>query len=253
RDAAAVLFIGHSLVNRDMPRMTAAIADSMGVRHDIAEQVINGAPLRANWNESGGAEGIDGRAVLPTGRFDVLVMTEALPLDTNVEFNEPHLYAGNFLDLAQRANPSAVAYIYETWHEYTLPDFRAKLDQDFATWVSIADRMEQSRPGQQVLVVPAGQAMAALYDRIQAGGMPGLRQISDIFRDDIHMNDAGNYFVALVQFATIYRRSPVGATRNVRGEFGETYATPNDATARAMQELVWDTVLRVPRAGVAAE
>ncbi|MEM9191142.1 MAG: hypothetical protein AAGF12_18310, partial [Myxococcota bacterium] len=41
RDAAAVLFIGHSLVNRDMPRMTAAIADSMGVRHDIAEQVIN--------------------------------------------------------------------------------------------------------------------------------------------------------------------------------------------------------------------
>ena len=60
--------------------------------------------------------------------------------------------------------------------------------------------------------------------------------------DDIHLSALGIYFVALVHFATLYRRSPVGLP----------YPTVvGEPVARLLQCVAWQTVVDDPRAGVA--
>ena len=109
-----VLFVGHSLVGQTMPRMLDALFPaSMLVR----AQVINGSPLIYNWGNGAGAEGVNARAVLPSGAFGTLVLTEAIPLATHLQWSNTHGIARAYAGLAWAANPSARVMIYETWHE----------------------------------------------------------------------------------------------------------------------------------------
>ena len=62
---------------------------------------------------------------------------------------------------------------------------------------------------------------------------------------------SGNYFVALVHYATIFRRSPVGLTTAVPREYQGRYDTaPSAEAARVMQEVAWQVVRTDPRSGV---
>ncbi len=87
--------------------------------------------------------------------------------------------------------------------------------------------------------VPEAQAGSIDPDPIIAGlsrRQPGERI------DDIHASQYGIYFVTMVQYATIYRRSPVGlpAANGVSAN-----------VARLMQEIAWNVVVNNPRTGVA--
>ena len=62
-------------------------------------------------------------------------------------------------------------------------------------------------------LVPVGQALARLDDAIRRGDAAGLTDIRALFRDDIHLNDLGAYFSAMVQYATLYGRDPRGLPR----------------------------------------
>ena len=79
--------------------------------------------------------------------------------------------------------------------------------------------------------------MAALYDAIEDESVPDLDEIADIFTDDIHLNDVGNYFIACVQYATIYRRSPVGAARELTDRFAGAFDAPSMSLAPVLQEI----------------
>jgi hypothetical protein len=127
-----------------------------------------------------------------------------------------------------------------------------------------------------IFTVPAGTAMGALADRLEtpaatdvftrpdgrrfrfsdlAGNpddawqegphaeAPKLRNPSKPL-DDIHLGAEGIYFVALVQFATIYRQSPIGAP--VPASLGEPLG-------RTLQCIAWQAVVNDPRAGVAGD
>ncbi len=71
--------------------------------------------------------------------------------------------------------------------------------------------------------------------------MSTLQTIHGGTLDDIHASRTLIYFVALVHYATVYRRTPVGlpAANGVSA-----------GLAQAMQELAWNVVLNDPRAGV---
>lgn len=62
--------------------------------------------------------------------------------------------------------------------------------------------------------------------------------------DDIHLSATGVYVAALVHFATLYRRSPIGLPS--LPEIG-------DAAGRTLQQIVWQSVLDEPRTGVASD
>ena len=132
-----------------------------------------------------------------------------------------------------------------------------------------------------IRIIPVGSALAELYDRLErprsgedwegfsihdfvvngyrdwpeewpvdppGHGVDWRRRIASLTLkrprqepDDIHPSPHGVYFVTLVHYATIYRRSPIGlpAANGVSRNL-----------ARLMQELVWEIVTRDPRTGV---
>ena len=252
---SSVFLIGHSLVNHNMPRMLEALAQDASLSYTGGRQIINGANLQWHWNNSHTAEGMDARQALPTGDWDVLVMTEAVPLDNHLTWSDTEVFAGQFHDLAVSANPQARTFIYETWHciNSGLPDgcewddnddiaWRERMDQDLPKWQGIADHLNAEFSGPQVRLIPAGQAMALIYDRALVGEVPGLSHAFDLFSDDIHLTDSGNYFIALVMFAAIFQQSPEGLTYQISNPWGTPYDLPAGATAHAFQALAWEAV-----------
>ena len=261
-----ILFIGHSLVGTTMPAMLADLFDDTPGAGRIDAQIINGAPLSWQWDHSAEAQGVDARAALPSGDYEVVVMTEAVPLDNHLRWSDTNGYAKRFYDLAADANPNARVHLYESWHdirsgtgvdiEYDDGDgvpWRTRIDQDLPKWESVVDHVNAERaPGQpEMLLVPAGQAMARMHDEIARGAVPGLGSIAELFSDDIHPNDLGFYFVAMVHYAALYGRCPAGLKRALRSRHGTPYAAPSAALAAAMQRIAWETVCAYPRSGVA--
>ena len=73
---AEVLFVGHSLVGPDLPRMVEAGLAAMEAPAPVGAQVIDGASLAWNWDHSSEAA-VDGRAALASGKVGALVLTDA--------------------------------------------------------------------------------------------------------------------------------------------------------------------------------
>lgn len=246
---ADILFIGHSLIGPTLPGMVERAAAAQGIRLQADMQIINGAPLRWNWESSHTAEGVDGVAMMPVKGYDHVVITEAIPLANHVEWSDTHGFARRFHDLAMQSNPQAQVWIYETWHSLdsgtgrpvphdSLGDqpWRDRLDADWPSWSGIA-----TAAGPGARVIPAGQAMARMADEIARGTVPGLADIGDLFSDDIHLNDRGLYFVAMVMHAAITGQDPQGLPpRLVR--MWQTRATVTEPMALRMQQIAWDVV-----------
>lgn len=247
----SVFFIGHSLVSPAIPEMLQIAARIAEVEGRIGYQIINGAPLRVSWTEAAApAQGTDSRAALASGTYDAVVLTEAIPLKDQIEYNDTNGYALRFYELATSANPKARVYLYETWHARTgdSAQWRQKIAQDLATWEGIVESVNGARkPGApEMLLVPAGQAMGKLHDEIVAGRVPELSDISQIFADDIHLTDVGRYFVTMVHFATLYKKSPEG----LPSRLGDYKNGPPPALAVRMQRIAWEVVQGYPRSGV---
>jgi hypothetical protein len=253
-DSRSVVMVGHSLVNYDMPRMLEVLADDAGHTHQGGAQVLIGANLWANWDEHYEAE-FDARTALASGNWDTLVLTEAIPLLNHLTWSDTFLYAGNWHGLALGANAATRTYIYETWHctdsgtptgcDWDDNDhiaWRQRLNEDLPRWQSIADHLNANFEGAEVTLVPAGQALGLLHDRIQAGQVPGYSSVFQLFSDNIHLTDTGNYFVALVMYATIYQRSPEGLTNDITDPWGGAYTMPDAATALLLQQIAWQAV-----------
>ncbi|MBY0525404.1 MAG: hypothetical protein K2R98_18500 [Gemmataceae bacterium] len=103
-----------------------------------------------------------------------------------------------------------------------------------------------------VFVVPVGQAVIALREKIIAGQAPGLKQQNDLFADAIgHVRMPVQVLTAYCHYAVLYRRSPVGlpfaaALKNARNPDWD------EKLDRLLQELAWDAVTQHPLSGVKA-
>lgn len=265
-----VLFIGHSLVSPDLPQMLRQVVASEGGRGSIDLQIINGAPLRAQWEDSAapGIEGVDSRALLAAGGTEVLVITEGVPLSGKIQWEDSFGYSKRFYDLAVESYPGARVYMYETWHDLRSgtadqdhPDldgdtgrhigWRERLDASLPEWEGIVGSVNGNRAADSppLRIVPAGQAMARIYDEIARGGVPGISDIRDLFKDHIHPNHLGFYFVTMVHYAAIYRQSPVGLPRQLSNQWTNAYDAPSLALATRMQEIAWEVVTSFSSAG----
>ncbi|MFC6584908.1 hypothetical protein [Sulfitobacter aestuariivivens] len=220
-------------------------------------QIINGAPLRYNWDHSGSAEGVDARTVLAEGGTTHLILTEAIPLDGHLQWSETSLFAQAFAGLALSARPDARVYVQETWHSLKSGTgvavehdpgadvaWRIRLDRDLPKWEHLVAQVAAVRGANEdrVGLIPAGQAMARLYDQIAAGEVAGLTDIAALFSDDIHLSDLGHYFVAMVQYATLTGQSPLGLPTDFSDRWGTAFDAPDPDLARALQRIAWEAV-----------
>jgi hypothetical protein len=101
----------------------------------------------------------------------------------------------------------------------------------------LRDEMQRRfpHPGKLVLIVPGGQALIALKERIEAGNVPGMTDFfAEIFADDVHLTAKGRYLISLVHYACIYRESPEGKVSLAK-------AGLSDEQARIFQQIAWQT------------
>ena len=240
------LFVGHSLVGQVVPTMFNNFMDSENIDMRADAQVINGSSLRYNWDNGASAEGVNARAVLQSGDYDAVIVTEAIPLDEQIRYNDTEGYAARYFDLAHGANPDTQFFVYETWHSIgaNTADWRAQIADDLPTWQGIVDHVNDTADAgaPEALLIPAGQAMARLHDRIEAGEVPGLNSIRDLFSDDIHLNDTGSWFVAALHASAVTGVDPATLPLETTNIWGVPFGGPDAALADVMAEVIDETL-----------
>jgi hypothetical protein len=189
---------------------------------------------------------------LPNGQFDILVLTESVPRYPLI-IDETYEYAGNFVNYALDYNPATRIYLYEVWHcldsgtptgcdyDVDASPWRQRLEDDLPMWQAVVDHLNSEfELASPVCLIPAGQGLARLHDAIDAGTVPELSSIEDLFSDRIHLNDVGKYFVAAIHFSILHRESPVGLTNQLQVWWGGDFDAPSPALAAAFQDLAWE-------------
>lgn len=265
-----VFHIGHSLVGRNMPAMLEQLA---GTGHDYRSQMGWGASLQSHWEPDIPVKGSevenahdryqDAKVAIAEGRFDALVLTEAVEIKDSIKYFDSPKYIRRWAIDARSANPAIRIYLYETWHPLDDPGgWLERLDHDLgAYWegVLLAQGLAHGDAG-TVYVIPAGQVMARLVRRLETtGGWPGLQKREDLFhrepdgkQDMIHLSDLGAYLVALTHYAVLYHRNPVGMPYQLKRADGSAANAPSEEAARVMQEVVWEVVTGYRKSGVRA-
>jgi len=260
---AAVYHLGHSLVGRDMPAMLAQL-----LGHRYHSQLGWGASLNQHWQ--GAVPGLaeenrppayrPAQEALASGEYDAVVLTEMVELRDAIRYHDSARALADWVRLARGARPDVRVYLYESWHRLDDPQgWLERLDRDLPDlWEgALLRRAMAQRDVGTVYVIPAGQVMAALVRRIEAGEVPGLSGRRDLFGlmpdgspDPIHLNDLGAYVVALTHAAVLTGQSPVGLPHALRRADGTPATAPTAEAARIMQVVVWQVVSRYALTGV---
>ncbi|NBE06559.1 hypothetical protein [Paragemmobacter ruber] len=261
---------GHSLTdayntNPWPGRLILATEKIRGTRpHDtIFNSTIPGSPLHWRWNNRN-EYGVDARHDI--GRFELLVTTEGVPFTTDDETfrNDTLAYLDRWVAHAWKEGNQgrgAELMLYSTWNTWKyagpIPDydpegdvpFRERLNRDGARWEEMQDSANANRPEGMppIYMIPGHRLMMRIYDDIEAGKAPhGLTSIGDIFADEIHLNDKGQYAITMLVYAVIYQRNP--------RELPDRLAVPEDtlsaAQARYFKTIAWEVATTYDRTGV---
>ncbi len=219
---------------------------------------IGGSKVIQHWG------GREVQAALTSGAVDVLMTTPVYLPDPGVE---------KFAQLGFRHNPNFRLAMMEFWLPFDQYEPRnyvggpehlpppGKVDHDAATAEGLRKihrryfremddlvRAVNKKLGKQVvLVVPVGQAVIALREKIIAGQAPGLQSQEDIFADGLgHPKPPLTIMMGYCHYAVIYRRSPVGlpVPRELQGRKNA------EELNRLLQHLAWDAVVGHPLSGL---
>lgn len=266
----AVFHLGHSLVNRDMPAMLAQLAPP---GHIYDSQLGWGTTLKAHWGDAEitgfQAENAHPRfrpahEAVASGAYDAIVLTEMVEIRDAIRYFDSATYLTRWAEKALAARPDVRLYLYETWHQLDDPEgWLDRLDRDHERyWLrQVLGPALQKLPGEaQIHLIPAGPVLAAFVRAVEArGGVGNIRDRNDLFArnddgklDVIHLNDLGNYLVALVHFAVLYHESPVGRPHALLRADGTPATAPDPETARLMQDVTASVVHTLGLSGIAA-
>lgn len=269
-----VYHLGHSLVGKDMPVMLAQLA---GEKHQFSSQLGWGATLQSHWDpeiqingfdsENKHAEYRDPMDAIESQQYDAFVMTEMVEIESAIKYFNSSEYLAKFAAKINNDSPETIIYFYESWHEVTDPaGWINRLDNDLKKYwedgillKALAEVNSDNKNNNiTIYMIPAGQVMSAFFKEVERlGGIGNIKQPEDIFGrkedgslDPIHLNDIGNYLVALVHYSVLYRQSPEGLPYELKKADGKNALAPSEKTALLMQKITWDVVKGYPKAGI---
>ncbi len=256
-----VLTAGHSF-HVWMPAMLAEMAEKAGItgHQKVALSSIGGSQVIQHWNVADEKNQI--KPALIASKADVLTLSPIYLPDEGIE---------NFVKLGLEHNPNLRITVQEFWlpfDEQALWASRAKgekptVDRDAKTIAQLRDehasyfkamddhvRALNAKFGKPaVFVVPAGQAVLALREKVIKGEVPGSAKQSELFTDPIgHPRDHIKVLATYCHFAVIYGRSPVG----LPAPAAIAKLPEAEKLNRLLQEIAWDAVTQHPLSGIKA-
>jgi hypothetical protein len=259
---------GHSLTDEPLGPYMASIAQSLGTPMWWNEQLVLGSPIRVRTrgdnppddsfpgyrtgrNRGGSGLNISAELTNPQTlggqRYDTLLVAERHDLVNVLMWEDTVRYARHFHDRLIAGNARGNSYLYHAWLEVknkSDPSGWIAYERAVApAWQCVAARLNTSLAGagraDRMAYLPAGLALANLVEQAVRGSVAGVsggsvqETMNRLFSDDVHLTPTGMYYMALVSYASVYRRSPVGAW------------APDGVTAqqaRALQDVAWQSV-----------
>src|SRR5205085_751619 len=151
----------------------------------------------------------DAKNAIRKGRVDVLTLSAHVKVmpDPAIE---------KFTDLALEHNPKARVLLQISWlpldgvyrHIRTVEQTRPVLQPVNDAFSQQAREINAKHDHPVVFIVPAGEAVLALREKVVKGEVPGIHLEKELFTDSMgHPGDAVRHLVAYCNFAAIYRRS----------------------------------------------
>jgi hypothetical protein len=254
-----VFTCGHSF-HYWIPPILSNMAQEAGIQGHkaVGLSAIGGSRVIQHWDVPDASN--QAKKALRTGNVDVLTLSPMHQPDDGIE---------KFAALALEHNPKVRVTIQEFWIPWDKFEWPFKGNPEAVNFdaASIADLRKMHAPyfkafddyvvalnkklGKQVVfVVPTGQAVLALREKIVAGEAPGLAKQSDLFSDKLgHPRPPLQALAAYCHFAVIYRTSPVGLP--LPDVLADVKKPEWDSKLnRLLQELAWDAVRHHPLSGV---
>lgn len=240
-----------------------AFMDARGVRYVPGWHIAWGASLPSLWgNRFAPAVANAGPAGQALADYTWDVLTLQLWGD-DVEGDVAA--AKNFIDLGLARNPALRVFLVETWvrKEKTLtPDYPTQWNREwkegqkhgvppihcqaYARTVFRNLQQATSELRHPVRLIPIGTVLHALDQRMRAGELPGFTRVEDLYQDDVHLAEFGNYVALETFYAVMFGANPAGQPRT------DLFPTVTDAFAAAVQETIWKVVATTPETGVLA-
>jgi hypothetical protein len=248
--------IGNSLTFGAAPGMKAVL-QSRGAKAECGWSVLWGQSLGANWDKAGQPSNTS-----PDGSFTNALTQKTWDVLTlqswGAAFEGEVVMARKFIELAMRKSPDIQVFIYETWPFNNKGDTRTFADKWTRSfpkpgeWDSVwnatyckelVKRLNKEMPGlkKPVRLIPAGSVMAEVDTQIRDGKVTDLTKIEDLYKDNIHLNAAGNCMVRWTMYAAMTKDSPVGLP--IPAEVPE-------ALGKTMQAAAWKVVSESEFTGV---
>jgi len=260
------IYAAHHSYFLQVPPILSEIAKSAGFADQVfvGTKYIGGSKALFHWNIKD--EDNKAKEALKAGAVDVLILTPVYLPDEGIE---------KFARLGLEHNPDIRVTVQELWlpydayepHYYDPPKIPhpAQVDHNAQTIAGLRESHERyfremdalirdlnSQLGKPVLVVvPAGQAVLALREKIIAGKAPGLKAQADLFTDPLgHPKPALQVLISYAHYAVIYRRNPAGlpvpkALTDLKLPTGEA-----EALNGLLQEVAWEAVAGHALSGV---
>jgi len=254
---------GHSF---HMPMISPLeqIVKNAGIeQHTLAgKQMIGGSTVTQHWNKPDAQN--TAKQTLKTGKVDVLTLSP--------HFIIPDDAIDQFTDLLLEHNPAARTLVQMSWlpHHATLELALGynETDKDKTDLVALRkvtdplaeklrvqirklnERFAATAKRQVVFLVPTGQALYLLRERVAAGKVPGIATQASLFSDAFgHGKAPIGVMNAYCHYAVIYNRSPVGLPvpeALAKASLGDDTKEIN----RVLQECAWEAVTGEELSGV---
>lgn len=229
---------------------------------DIGKSTIPGSPMRYRWEHPSGQP--DAR--LDINKYALLCITEIATLCIEGENTAPWYqdcireqkeYLSLFVNNAWTHGNNGQGAATLLWTNWVSIDgsngpFRQMLDKSGSEWERMQDYANEKRPSgaTNIYMIPGHKMMARLYDDVMDGKVPGIIQFSEFFSDKIHVNELGAYAIAMIHYACIYNKNPLGLPNNLINDPPAGTLIPSPALAEYLQKMIWEVVTTYPRTGI---
>jgi hypothetical protein len=251
---------GHSFHAFWITPILTDMAEGAGIKGQeiVGVSKIGGSRVIQHWNVPDDKN--QAKKALREGKVDVLTLSPMHTPDDGID---------KFVQLGIEHNPDIRVTLQEFWIPWDKNEWPFKGDMKavdpnastiaylreihepyFKTFDEYTIALNKKLGKQTVFIVPVGQAVLALREKIVAGQVPGLEKQSDLFSDKLgHPRPPLQALAAYCHFAVIYRRSPIGlpmpaVLANAKQPKWD------DKLNRLLQELAWDAVIHHPLSGV---
>jgi hypothetical protein len=259
-----VYHVGNSVTDTLRYNGVTAQAAQMGHAYTFGKHISAGASLPTiyNYTSTSGHFHANGfglyRDALDDFTWDAITLE---PFDNSINgTNGDLVYAKNFINYALPQSPNAQFYVYSRWprkvddgngnlalnyeqkwltpYTYTGTNPGNTSNETKGFFESLVDRLNSDLPNlnKNVLMVPVGDVLLEVDQRMRAGQVPGYTSVNQLYTDHIHFNDTGSYIVGMTFFATMYRDNPMNTAKPAN------WAGISAAQAAQFQSAVWDVV-----------